>query len=867
MKRVLSIILTLMLAFTMLSGITVNASDEYETVTSFTGGNDFSTIFSGFGSSSGFTMQNVSSSFTSLASLEKTAVATDVAAGVTSAKILALTPVGTSNPTLRFKWPTLVAKVGETLRVKFKIYIENTVDTSATYNVQVQFQVGTGSPGGAFTLSGQSVGQWVEVEKVETPTSEKYGTDINGIKITIIPNGTTTTYPTTVYLDGNIVVETVKVAESDTAKVAADKEALDLGDISAVSKNLTLPTTGENGSTITWATSDTSVIEADGTIHPGDEAKTATLTATITKGSVSDTKTFDVTLAALPAITVAPIFKNNMVIQRNQSIDVWGTSSKSGKAVTVTLGGNSASTTTDSTGKWKVTLPAMSAQTDLTLNVTCNDAAQTTVNITNVAIGEIILAAGQSNMNRGVYTLHDTAIVELADDSKEVQDAVANLANVDVRMLNFSDNNANTFTWGRLSRYTSENGTRADNIYYRSLIGFMTAYKLAAQEDITVAFADVAYGGAAIRAFLSPETINARDEYRAFTKADPAGTDHKTLRHQASGLYNIWLSHAKGMKFGSVIWYQGEQDAEESVTQDLYYTMLTDLINQFRSDFNNANLPVAVCQLAPFSKTGFVTVRQAQLDVSNDMDNVYLITNVNGGPTETETAEPIHPVNKMPVINRCFNVIRYALLGDDVAYSGPTYKSMTVIGNVATLTMDIGAASLETSDGEAITGFEIAGKDGVFCDATATFDGSKIVVSSKNVANPVEVRYCYVPWAEDDHSTLGGNVVNAAGIPMGPFKAQLPNVAIDSVTESGYTYTVSLSNSAYNVAPGFVVAALYDGDEFIQVKTVDFSIDERKSIAKTVTFNPESALSDPKVKIMAWKSMATIVPYCAAVDR
>ena len=320
------------------------------------------------------------------------------------------------------------------------------------------------------------------------------------------------------------------------------------------------------------------------------------------------------------------------------------------------------------------------------------------------------------------------------------------------------------------------------------------------------------------------------------------------------------------MKFGSVIWYQGEENAENGVSQDLYYKMLTDLINQFRSDFNNANLPVAVCQLAPYSNNNFVTVRQAQLDVTNDMDNVYLVTTADAGPTATET-DTIHPLNKMPVINRCVNVIKYSVLGDDVAYSGPTYKSMTVEGNTATLTIDIGAASLKTSDGKAVAGFEIAGKDGVFYDATATISGNQIMVSSENVASPVEVRYCYVMQSETDSTTLGGNVVNAADIPMGPFKAQLPNVAIDSVTGSDYTYTVNLSNSAYNVAPGFVVAALYDGDEFIQMKTVQFSIDERKSIAKTVTFNPESAPSDPKVKIMAWKSMATIVPYCAAVDR
>jgi len=86
-------------------------------------------------------------------------------------------------------------------------------------------------------------------------------------------------------------------------KVATDKDALDLGDLSAVTENITLPTIGSvYGFAITWATSDASVIEADGTVHRTTEDKTATLTATITSGEVSDTKEFGVIVAALDEI-------------------------------------------------------------------------------------------------------------------------------------------------------------------------------------------------------------------------------------------------------------------------------------------------------------------------------------------------------------------------------------------------------------------------------------------------------------------------------------------------------------------------------------------------------------------------------------
>ena len=92
-------------------------------------------------------------------------------------------------------------------------------------------------------------------------------------------------------------------AASRTATAAAESDAaaLSLGDTSAVTGNLTLPATGTSGSTITWATSDASVVAANGTVtRPafGQPDAHATLTATVTRGTVSRTRSFEVTVLA-----------------------------------------------------------------------------------------------------------------------------------------------------------------------------------------------------------------------------------------------------------------------------------------------------------------------------------------------------------------------------------------------------------------------------------------------------------------------------------------------------------------------------------------------------------------------------------------
>lgn len=85
----------------------------------------------------------------------------------------------------------------------------------------------------------------------------------------------------------------------DDEKVAKDKAWLDLGDVSAVTGNLTLPTKGAAGSDISWTSSSPAVIGTDGTVtrpEAGTGDAKVTLTATIQAGEVKDTKTFEATV-------------------------------------------------------------------------------------------------------------------------------------------------------------------------------------------------------------------------------------------------------------------------------------------------------------------------------------------------------------------------------------------------------------------------------------------------------------------------------------------------------------------------------------------------------------------------------------------
>ncbi len=98
---------------------------------------------------------------------------------------------------------------------------------------------------------------------------------------------------------------TVLADPDDNSAVEAAKAALTLGDVSALKSNITLPSVGRKGTSITWQTSDSNVISADGVIKasPGID-KTAVLTATISRGEASATKEFTVTVKGFVDLTV-----------------------------------------------------------------------------------------------------------------------------------------------------------------------------------------------------------------------------------------------------------------------------------------------------------------------------------------------------------------------------------------------------------------------------------------------------------------------------------------------------------------------------------------------------------------------------------
>jgi sialate O-acetylesterase len=88
------------------------------------------------------------------------------------------------------------------------------------------------------------------------------------------------------------------------------------------------------------------------------------------------------------------LFGNHMVLQQDTKIPVWGWAD-AGEDVTVSLGADTAKTTADSDGQWRVDLdPVKTASTPFTLTVT----GKNSLTFSDVLVGDVWICSGQSNM-------------------------------------------------------------------------------------------------------------------------------------------------------------------------------------------------------------------------------------------------------------------------------------------------------------------------------------------------------------------------------------------------------------------------------------------------------------------------------------
>lgn len=234
-----------------------------------------------------------------------------------------------------------------------------------------------------------------------------------------------------------------------------------------------------------------------------------------------------------------------------------------------------------------------------------------------------------------------------------------------------------------------------------------------------------------------------------------------TTPEMPAGIFNGMVGPVIPHAIRGILWYQGESNADRA---EQYRKLLPALINGWRREWGQSDIPFYVVQLANYGKacegaedSDWAEVREAQA-LAMSLSNTGLATAIDIGE-----AENIHPRNKQELARRLSLVALANIHGKQVEYSGPAYKSSSIDGGKITVTFSH-STGMKPREGEVLRGFAVAGSDRVFHPSRAAVSGDSVVVECPAVPVPASVRYS---WAQNP----AGNLVNASGLPALPFRS------------------------------------------------------------------------------------------------
>jgi len=505
--------------------------------------------------------------------------------------------------------------------------------------------------------------------------------------------------------------------------------------------------------------------------------------------------------AAQGSVKPAWIFQDNMVLQRDLAVPVWGTG-VAGESVCVKVGAQSKSDVVDANGQWQVRLaPLVASAVPQKMRII---SGTNTFVFTNVVVGDVWMCSGQSNMEFPLWSCDPAVDVAAANDKALRVIKVPRVPSVEPEE-----------SAGTPERNCDRVWRAADG--KMTGVGYYFARKIRQETGIPIGLIDDNWGGTDIELWVPPcglqqEPGLAAESAKLQTRLAQYLVDYAKYIHEAQAwlpgarammaqrgkvppppmepqhpVYSLgsrkgWSSLFNGMvhpvlPYGikGVIWYQGENNGSEG---DIYFHKMRALINGWRQVWDQGDFPFYFVQLPGYLKptddpaggTGWSRLREAQARTLS-VTNTAMAVTIDIGETDN-----IHPKNKLDVGER---LARWALVRDygmtNLVAGSPTYRKMAVEGDKVRVFFDDAGPGLMVGVKEKATPvredmsstlkqFAVAGADRKWHWADARIDGSTVVVASTNVPAPVAVRYAY------SINPVGANLYNRAGLPAAPFR-------------------------------------------------------------------------------------------------
>ena len=523
-------------------------------------------------------------------------------------------------------------------------------------------------------------------------------------------------------------------------------------------------------------------------------------------------------------VTLPPLISDNMLLQRAHAA-VWGKADP-GEAVTVQLGQSVAKTTADAQGRWRVALDGLRPGVAGEMTIS----AKNTLTVHNVAVGDVWVCSGQSNMQMGVVVA--TGLKGVNNFQQEISAADYPL----IRMFSVPRTGSDTPLEEVNGKW--EVCTPA-TVSTWSAVGYFFGRQLHRDLQLPIGLIHSSWGGSFAQAWTPREILQGDPELSAaylnqkplaerqaeylalkekYEKEQIPAWSSAVKAAQAEGkpqppkpvppnspypggisctLYNAMIAGATKYPITGAIWYQGESNAGDAVR---YRRLLPAMIDAWRKAWGQ-EFPFYIVQLANYMArtlepmdAKWADLREAQRLTAQNHPHCGLAVAIDIGE-----ADNIHPTNKQEVGRRLALAAEAKTYGKQIVSSGPDLANVKFDGANVLLEFKPGTAlGLAASDATSIKGFALAGEDKKFYWAEARIvaptpqkasqpgnpQEPTLTLHCPEVPKPVAVRYA---WANNPEV----NLVNGAGLPAVPFRTdnwpqvERPVPAVSPATAAG----------------------------------------------------------------------------------
>lgn len=458
-------------------------------------------------------------------------------------------------------------------------------------------------------------------------------------------------------------------------------------------------------------------------------------------------------------VTMPVVFSDNMVLQRDKPVSVWGKAS-AGETVKVEFANQVKTTKADAGGNWQLALKAMPASDQ---PATMTVAGTNTIKFSNILVGDVWLCSGQSNMD---YKL-DLKLAKHAPPAKGTDVSKEELAKSHpepIRYFYARKSKAEKITDGWFNGNDS-------TLRYIATIGYFFAKEIYADTHVPIGIISSSWGGTRVEEWTPPQVYQQSPLFASQTQQP----DFKIDGIVPGKKYETMLEPVIPYTIKGALWYQGEANAKDAEKASLYTEKMKLMIDWWRKEFKSKDFPFYYVQIAPYavSKTAAnLKAGPKQIDdqflayfwekQTNDLKipntGMAVVTDL------VDNIKDIHPSYKWTVAHRLALIAEAKTYGHkSLEYSGPVYKSSKVSNGKVYLNFSHAKNGLKSMDGKPLSFFTVAGEDGKFVDAEASISGDQVVVSSPGVPQPKYVRFA---WREDAMP----NLFNTEGLPAVPFR-------------------------------------------------------------------------------------------------